>query len=332
MDDNGKVSLPVPIGSNTPENSDVPAITSLPAAVLQTALNLHQAVLSGRNAQTVRAYASDYDDFARFMELGSGAAALDALVGLSKRLGVSSVIAYRAHMVDRKLAATTVNRRLSALRAAVKLARQLGRVDWDLEVEGLKAEAYRDTRGPGSDGWGKLLAKAREQATMPKGRRDLAILCLLHDTALRRNEVVSIDVQDVDLAGSVVMVKGKGKSAKSPITIPSRTRGSLADWLAVRGLEPGPLFRSLHNQSGERLSSTGLYKLIRKLGKDAGLSRPLRPHGLRHQGITTALDRTKGNIRAVQQYSRHANPKTVMIYDDKREDLAGKVAELVSQD
>lgn len=317
-----RASLPAPI---TPGNS-------LPAEVMAVAVDLERAVLAGRNARTVRAYRSDYQDFAAFLEQPSGAAALDYLVALPKRLGVSSVIAYRQHLVDRKLAAATVNRRLSALRAAVKLARQLGRVEWELEVEGLSVEAYRDTRGPGKEGWSKLLSRARAAATTPKGRRDLAILCLLHDTALRREEVCRTDVADVDLAAGVLMVMGKGRTGKSPVTLPSRTRGTLGDWLAVRGSEPGPLFTSLHNGRGERLTGNGLYKLIRRMGQSAGLSRPLRPHGLRHQGITTALDRTKGNIRAVQQFSRHRNPKTVMLYDDKREDLAGQVAELVSED
>jgi integrase/recombinase XerC len=55
-----------------------------------------------------------------------------------------------------------------------------------------------------------------------------------------------------------------------------------------------------------------------------------RPHGLRHAGITEALDLTKGNIRAVQRFSRHRDLRILNLYDDNRIDLGGDVARLVA--
>ena len=52
----------------------------------------------------------------------------------------------------------------------------------------------------------------------------------------------------------------------------------------------------------------------------------VRPHGLRHAAITEALDLTKGNVRAVQRFSRHRDLRTLTIYDDNRQDLAGEIA------
>jgi integrase/recombinase XerC len=68
------------------------------------------------------------------------------------------------------------------------------------------------------------------------------------------------------------------------------------------------------------------------MGQRAGLSRRLRPHGLRHAGITTALDRTGGDVRAVARFSGHKKLDTLLIYDDNRRDLGGQVAGLVSDD
>jgi integrase/recombinase XerC len=48
-----------------------------------------------------------------------------------------------------RLQAATINRRLAALRSLVKLTNTLGLVSWTLAVENVKAQAYRDTRGPG---------------------------------------------------------------------------------------------------------------------------------------------------------------------------------------
>jgi integrase/recombinase XerC len=64
------------------------------------------------------------------------------------------------------------------------------------------------------------------------------------------------------------------------------------------------------------------------LGTKAGLT--VRPHGLRHLAITSALDLTKGDVRAVQKFSRHRDMRVLNTYDDNRRDLAGDVARLVA--
>ncbi|NJM67993.1 MAG: hypothetical protein HC851_21180 [Acaryochloris sp. RU_4_1] len=56
----------------------------------------------------------------------------------------------------------------------------------------------------------------------------------------------------------------------------------------------------------------------------------MSPHRVRHSSITAALEATGGNVRAVQQLSRHAKPETVMRYDDNRNNLQGEVTELLS--
>jgi integrase/recombinase XerC len=58
---------------------------------------------------------------------------------------------------------------------------------------------------------------------------------------------------------------------------------------------------------------------------------PCRPHGLRHAGITAALDATHGDVRSVQAYSRHRDVRTILRYDDARTDTAGTVARRVAE-
>jgi integrase/recombinase XerC len=80
--------------------------------------------------------------------------------------------------------------------------------------------------------------------------------------------------------------------------------------------------------NGRRLTGAGVYDLVRRLGGEVGLE--VRPHGLRHAGITTALDRTGGDLRAVQRFSPNRDVPTVGLYDDAREDVGGRVARLVA--
>jgi len=183
----------------------------------------------------------------------------------------------------------------------------LGRIGWEIEVESPSAESYRDTSGPGRDGWTAMLALAKARATTKAGKRDLAIVRLLHDTALRRCEAVELDVSDLDLRRATISVRGKGHTSTAPITLPGPTKAALADWLCIRGDDPGPLFNPLDKDGGYgRLSGESVRRIVRDLGRAADLSRPVAPHGLRHQAITHALDRTGGDVRAVRKFSRHA--------------------------
>ena len=130
---------------------------------------------------------------------------------------------------------------------------------------------------------------------------------LLHDLALRRAEAMALDLADLDLDGGTGAVIGKGRAEAGRLTRPDPARRALAAWVAVRSSEPGPLFVRL-DRAGTghgRLTGRGVHKIIGALGRRAGLARPVRPHGLRHQGITRALEVSGGNVREVQKFSRY---------------------------
>ena len=237
-------------------------------------------------------------------------------------------LAYKAYLVARELAASTINRRLAALRSFVKLARTLGLVPWTLEVENVAAESYRDTRGPGRDGFNRLLDKLDGRSD-EKAVRDRALIRLLFDLGLRRGEVVSLDLHHADLEAGTVSVLGKGCAGRSLLTLPEPTREALRQWIRARTPDPGPLFVNFDRAAkGRRLTGTSLYRIVRDLGKKAGVR--ARPHGLRHAAITEALDLTGGNVRAVQRFSRHRDLRILNVYDDNRTDLGGQVARLVA--
>jgi integrase/recombinase XerC len=162
-----------------------------------------------------------------------------------------------------------------------------------------------------------------------KGIRDGAIVRLLHDLALRRGEIVTLDVEHVDLERKALHVMGKGKTGRLWITMPTRTENAVRTWLDVRGSEPGALFTALDARSfGHRLTGSAIYAIVRDLGLKLGVK--TRPHGLRHTAITSALNKTGGNTREVQKFSRHADQRTLGLYDDARRDMAGEIAEMVS--
>lgn len=309
------------------ETAIIPTMTTSLEQANKTAL-LVASFLAGRNARTLRAYRADLEDFRAFLKASDVDEAARILLSRGHGEANALVLAYRADLVERGLQSATVNRRLAAVRSLVKLARTLGMIPWSLEVENLKTQAYRDTRGPGRQGFRRLMEEAGTR-TDGKALRDRAALRLLHDLALRRAEVVNLDLADVNLSAGTVSVRGKGRTQKELLTLPEPTKAALVDWIGARGTEAGPLFLNFDRAGkGGRLTGTGLYLVVRDLGRKIGLT--IRPHGLRHAGITEALDLTNGNLRAVQRYSRHRDLRILNIYDDNRTDLGGDVARLVA--
>jgi integrase/recombinase XerC len=236
-------------------------------------------------------------------------------------------LAYRTAMTEAGLSPATIAQRLAALRSLVKLARTLGLVAWAIEIASPKVVAYRDTRGPGADGVRAMLV-ATDDA------RDRAIIRCLYDLALRRGELVCADYPaDLDLHRGTIAVRGKGRHDKEPMTLPEPTKSALRAWLRERGDGSGPLFlnRDRARKGGGRLSGHSVARIIGAAGRRAGLDRHATPHGLRHAGITAALD-AGVDVRQAVRFSRHADPRVLLnFYDDRRRDDAGAIAAIVAE-
>lgn len=286
--------------------------------------------LAGKAETTVRAYRGDLERWAEWMGRGLDDA-LAELLGLGPGHANALALSYRGDLLE-ELAPSTVNRRLAALRSVVKAARTVGLISWDLDVTGVRSRAYRDTRGPGVGGYRAMMAALEEEGDTARVRRDRALLALLYTLALRRAEAVGLDMEDLELASRRIWIVGKGSREREAMTVPEGTAQLLAEWLEVRGEEPGPVFLSLDRRAGGgRIHLNSVTRLVRRLGKAAGLGK-VTPHGLRHAGITRALDLTGGDARKVRALSRHAKLETLMLYDDARRDGAGGVAALLDAD
>lgn len=287
---------------------------------------------AGKSRKTLLGYGWDLVQFARwrgttrdtavtwFLNLGAGEAHEAAL-------------GYLRAMQAQGLAPATMQRRLSALRSLAKAARLIGMVSWALELPAPKVIPFRDTRGPGRAGFHALVAAAEAQDD-PFRARNLAILWLLYGRGLRRGEAIGLHFpDDVDLVGSRVRVLGKHRQEREWATIPPACVRALARWLEVRGDEAGPLFFRLDRAAHygpvlEPLTGLAVAVLVRGLGERIG--QRVRPHGLRHAGITDVLDATHGDFRKAQRFGRLKSANVLRFYDDNREDLGGEAARLIA--
>jgi integrase/recombinase XerC len=292
-------------------------------------IDLVNLAVAGLKATTVQGYRKDLGSFAAW--IGQDVQlSLWALISSGQGQANSAALAYVDSMLARDLAPATVRRRVAALQRVLKVARRLNLTRIVLEVELPKAETFRDTAGPGRRAFDRMLAVTEERAGRGKrgAIRDSAILLLLHDRALRRSEVAGLDWPgDVDPGRPAVNVLGKGKRSKEWLTINPRTLEAITRWVEARGDWDGPLFIRVDNAaagSRDRLDDESINRLVGRIADAAKVGRAVHAHGLRHSAITEALD-SGWDVRDVRLFSRHAKIDTVLIYDDRRQDLGGEI-------
>jgi integrase/recombinase XerC len=283
------------------------------------------------SAHTQRAYAQGIADFCdRVYGEPPSPDSIARFLKLPQSEALFQVLDYRWMLIEAKLAPSTINVRLSAIKSLVEYGRKQGACQFSLEdIPSIKGETYRDTTGIGVAEFKNSLALP--DRTTAIGARDYAILRLLWDHALRRNEVCSLDVNDFNRSGKLAIL-GKGKIQKKPIDLTDGAIRAVGEWLAWRDgvKDDDPLFISLsRHQYGHRLDGSSVYRLVRKFSEAAGIEKVVSPHRIRHSAITAYLDASDGNIRAAQALSRHSNLNTLTRYDDNRQRQQQKASDLL---
>jgi integrase/recombinase XerC len=286
--------------------------------------------LQGRSQKTRRAYLDDLKTLAIFLGEPSIPSALQFFLSDGPGFANRIALGLKEHLNAQNRASATVNRKLATLRSIVKMSRTIGFLSWQLDVENVRSVAYRNTAGPGTDVV-RLMFNLFEGKEDPKSRRDCAILHLLFDLGLRRNEIASLDLSDIE--GGKISVLGKGKREKIRMSLPEGTQASLQKWIQMRGCEAGPLFTNFDRaRKGARLTGNSIYRIVQEMSRDCG--KECTPHQIRHSSITQACKvaaREGIGLEMVRQFSRHADVRTLMIYRDNDEDMQGHLANLVAK-
>ena len=165
-------------------------------------------------------------------------------------------------------------------------------------------------------------------ASTPAGRRDRAILELFYASGLRLSELVGLDLEDVNLAGRMVRVLGKG--GKERLVPFNKTTGEALRVMLddVRQLPTAPasrragrhataharvrhpLFLSLR---GSRLTTRSVDRIVRDAARRAGVPGTISPHALRHT-FATHLLQAGADLRAIQELLGHAKLSTTQRY------------------
>lgn len=172
----------------------------------------------------------------------------------------------------------------------------------------------------------RLLAEpAREQS--PKAVRDHALLQTLYASGMRVTELVSLDLEDVDLAQGTVRC-GAFERNRRQVSLNPAALDALDRYLASARalLEPQPGEQALFlNHRGQRLTRQGLWLIIRRYVKQVGIGAPVTPHTLRQSFAAHQLNAGK-DVREVKAMLGHASAQTTQAYRRAADELAGQEA------
>jgi integrase/recombinase XerC len=268
---------------------------------------------------TVRAYGADLGQCLAFLAARDGSRPSEVAVA---RFDLDGVRGFLAELHARGHRKASTSRRLAALRT---FSRYLVREELlDDDPTSLVGAPRKDQTLPahleGGD-MDRLLASP--DASTPGGRRDRAILELFYASGLRLAELVGLDLEDVNLSGRVVRVRGKGgKERLVPFnrSTAEAIRAMLADRPGGPPSRPSgasrharrtwPLFLNLR---GGRLTTRSVDRIVRRYVREAALGQRISPHALRHT-FATHLLQAGADLRAIQELLGHARLSTTQRY------------------
>jgi integrase len=234
-----------------------------------------------------------------------------------------------------KYSAATANKMLSALRGVLKTAWRLGLMDAEDYTRAADVKSVSGSTLPAgralTAGEIAALLEACASDTTQAGARDAALIALLRAGGLRRAEICALELDDYTPADGQLIIKGKRNKERTAY-VTNGAADALADWLAVRGNEPGPLFCPVNKGgrvivSQQRMFPEAIFNMLRKRGEQAGV-KDLSPHDLRRTFVSDLLD-AGADISTVQRLAGHASVNTTARYDRRGEEAKRKAVELL---
>ncbi|MEM7565471.1 MAG: tyrosine recombinase XerC [Pseudomonadota bacterium] len=250
-------------------------------------------------------YRRDLEQFQQFL--------LSADIREWNKVDYNRVSAYAAHRYRQGRKSRTIQRELSSIRSFFQFLIRQGDMSRNpaLEVSAPKAD--------------KPLPKTCDAETIdrllqvgddsdPLLIRDIAIFELVYSSGLRLAELVSIDLDDIDLGQQQLIVTGKGNKTRY-LPVGKKAIAAIKRWQKYRNSLSGAAQQTalFLTRQGTRISARNVQSRLKNLIQKQGLGQHLSPHMLRHSFATHMLE-SSSDLRAVQELLGHANIATTQVY------------------
>ena len=255
------------------------------------------------SANTVSSYVRDLTQFDRYLQ--NEGTALD-------QVDTSVIEGYDSWLTGKGKSAATVTRSLASLKCFYGWMVSNGRMESNPALQAKSVKVERKLPQVLTSQEVELLL-SQPQCVDQKGYRDHAMLELLYATGIRVSELISLDVEHVNLAAGFIRCYSKNKERIIPL-YPGAVR-AISDY--VRNVRPQLAVEGEHalfvNMNGERMSRQGFWKIIKGYQEKAGIKTDITPHTLR-QSFAAHLLANGADLRSIQEMLGHSDISSTQIY------------------
>ncbi len=258
-----------------------------------------------RSPLTVEAYERDLMEFTGFL------AEDQPRVGL-RSVKSSHIRRYIAHLFDdRGYDSRTVCRKLSSIRALYRFLKITGTLENDpaAAIPG-PSVAKRRPAPLKVEEVVKLLRTSLAGKNDSARRRDAAIMELFYASGMRRAEVASVRLADVDLAERTIRVTGKGNKERT-VVINRTAAAAIEAYLGVRPASADPAL--FLGRGGKALTPKHVWRIFRTIYRVSGIQKHASPHTLRHS-FATHLVENGVDLETVRELLGHESLATTGVY------------------
>jgi len=148
----------------------------------------------------------------------------------------------------------------------------------------------------------------------PKGCRDKAMLEVLYATGIRVSELISLNIQDVNLSVGFVRCVGKQKERIVPLYRAAiKALSSYINEVRPQLLEDPHEVALFVNMGGERMSRQGFWKIVKHYQEKADIKKEITPHTLRHSFAAHLLE-NGADLKSIQEMLGHADISSTQVY------------------
>lgn len=215
------------------------------------------------------------------------------------------------------LSVSTKNKRLAVARIALRELYRRGVITVDLSqgVKGFKQSNRHKVNGLTDDEVVQIGEYLRNEDNSFSLIRLRAILALMLFQGLRTVEVCRLNICDIDIINSTLLVHGKGTDDKLQINLHPETTKALSAYLKRSHVKDGAVFYSLlGRRQYNRLTTRGLRLIVTSLFEHLNIDRTV--HGTRHWYTTRLIQVYKSDLATVAKYTRHRSLEMLNIYND----------------
>ncbi|RZJ73566.1 tyrosine-type recombinase/integrase [Flavobacterium sp.] len=259
------------------------------------------------SVHTVMAYVTDLSAFCAFAEREFGDANVD-------EVGYGQIRSWIVSLVDAGIGNTSVNRKISSLKAYYRFLLKSRQIEGNPLLKHKALKAPTKIQVPFSENELDAVLNEMEFAPGFEGIRDKLIIDLFYTTGMRRAELISLKVSNLDLSNGTLKVVGKRNKERILPVLPiisQQLEGYLKERSGLQQINDNDLF--FLSLKGVKLTDSFVYRLINGYFSNVSGKVKKSPHILRHTFATHLLN-NGADLNSVKELLGHSSLASTQVY------------------